>query len=88
MVTDFDYQLSPVGAAGKTFGRFGKEITEIPQGKAKAWDFTKHGLMSVGYIAGLPTQQAIITMEGVYDLTSGRTKDPTRLLFRKSRKKK
>lgn len=87
MVTDYDYQLSPITGAGKEFGRFGKEITEIPGGRANAWDFTKHGLMSAGYLAGLPTQQAIITMEGIYDLSKDRTDDPTRLLFRKSRRK-
>jgi len=45
----------------------------------------KAGFESAGYFTGLPTAQAIITMQGFIDLKNGETSDLTRLMFRAPR---
>jgi len=45
----------------------------------------KYGIESAGYMFGLPTGQAVVTMQGLIDLMNGDTSDPTRLMFRAPR---
>jgi len=89
-VSDYDYQLTPVGRAGEVMGKFGKEIGQGLAGDNK-FDATQlflYGLESSGYVFGLPTDQAKITVKGFLDLKAGKTNDFTRLFFRESQKQK
>ena len=58
------------------------------KGKDKAVKIAKESARLAGYIFGLPTDQALITMEGIIDLMSGKTNKPQRLLFKKPYKEK
>mgnify|MGYP001563414270 CR=1 FL=1 len=87
VLTDYDYQFSPVSRAGEVVGRFAKEISKAvtPEEEVDYDKLLRYGLESSGYIYGLPTGQAVVTMQGLIDLLNGETSDPTRLLFRAPR---
>ena len=87
VLTDYDYQFSPVSRAGEVVGRFAKEISKAvtPEEEVDYDKLLRYGLESSGYIVGLPTGQAVVTMQGLIDLLNGETSDPTRLLFRAPR---
>lgn len=89
VLTDFDYQFSPIGSAGKEFSLTGRELLKPVEGKRiDAGRLAKHGTQSLGYAFGVPTGQLLVTAEGAIDLASGKTKDPTALLMREQKKKK
>jgi len=83
-LTDYDYQFSPVARAGEVFGRFAKQtVKAITPDEDMEWDkFLRYGLESAGYMFGLPTGQAVVTMQGLIDLRNGETSDVSRLLLR------
>ena len=87
VLTDYDYQMSPVSRAGEVVGRFAKEtVKAITPDEDLEWDkVLRYGLESAGYMTGLPTGQAVVTMTGLMDLWNGETSDVTRLLFRAPR---
>ena len=87
VLTDYDYQFSPVARAGEVFGRFAKQtVKAITPDEDVEWDkVLRYGLESAGYMFGLPTGQAVVTMQGLIDLRNGETSDVSRLLFRAPR---
>ncbi|OPY93261.1 MAG: hypothetical protein A4E73_00300 [Syntrophaceae bacterium PtaU1.Bin231] len=88
-LTDFDYQFSPIGSAGKEFSLTGRELLRPAEGKRiREAQLAKHGLQTIGYAFGIPTGQFLVTAEGAIDLAAGRTKDPTVLLMREQKKKR
>ena len=87
-LTDFDYQFSPIGSAGKEFSLTGRELLRPAEGKRiRADALTKHAIQVIGYSFGIPTGQFMVTADGAIDLAAGRTKDPTVLLMREQKKK-
>ena len=84
VLTDYDYQFSPVARAGEVFGRFAKQtVKAITPDEDVEWDkVLRYGLESAGYMFGLPTGQAVVTMQGLIDLRNGETSDVSRLLLR------
>ena len=86
MITGYDYSMTPVARAFETPARIVKIATS--KGKEKAARLFKETARLAGYIFGLPTDQALVTMDGVIDLMSGETNKPQRLFFRKPYKEK
>jgi hypothetical protein len=86
-LTDYDYQFSPVARAGEVVARGAKEAVKLftPGEEAELDKLLKYGIESAGYVFGLPTGQAVVTMQGLIDLMNGDTSDPTRLMFRAPR---
>ena len=86
-LTGYSYSLSPVAKAGETTARALKEGAKIitPGEEVEFDKLFKAGFESAGYFTGLPTAQAIITMQGFIDLKNGETSDLTRLMFRAPR---
>ncbi|MDD5245607.1 MAG: hypothetical protein PHU49_16485, partial [Syntrophorhabdaceae bacterium] len=87
VLTDYDYQFSPVARAGEVVARGAKEAVKLftPGEEAELDKLLKYGIESAGYVFGLPTGQAVVTMQGLIDLMNGDTSDPTRLMFRAPR---
>jgi len=87
VLTDYDYQFSPVARAGEVVARGAKEVVKLftPGEEAELDKLLKYGIESAGYMFGLPTGQAVVTMQGLIDLMNGETSDPTRLMFRAPR---
>jgi len=82
-LTGYDYTISPVVR--------GLESPIKVYQYAKGGKISKAAKESVrlsGYIFGLPSDQALITMDGVVDLMSGETNKPQRMFFRKPYKEK
>lgn len=73
--TQFDYQASPAFGLPKDIQMIAK--TKKPKTKLK------YATRSLGYVTGLPMQQAWITLSGLFDLMSGETEDFRRLAFSK-----
>lgn len=94
IMTDYDYRFSPVTQGPEAATKFGREVIKSRQYLLRqSQDYPdwkrmgKWGFATAGYAFGLPTAQAMITMEGILDLAEGRTEDPTRLMFREPRVK-
>ena len=87
ILTDYDYQFAPAARAGEVLSRTAKEALKVvtPGEEAEFDKLLKYGLESAGYLVGLPTSQAVVTMQGLMDLMSGETADPTRMMFRAPR---
>jgi hypothetical protein len=80
LVTDYDYQISPIAGAGMEIQRTGKDI------EAGRWHrIPKRAVNLSGYAAGIPSQQITTTMEGAYDLMTGETRNPLRLILREQK---
>ena len=77
----------PVGRAGEVASKAAKEaVNLVTPGEEVDFDkLLRYGLESAGYMVGLPTGQAVVTMRGLMDLIDGETSDPTRLMFRAPR---
>jgi len=84
-ITGYDYTMTPVTRALKTPSRIAQIATS--KGKDKVKKLFKETARLAGYIFGLPTDQALITMDGIIDLMHGGGK-PQRLLFKKPYKEK
>jgi hypothetical protein len=86
-LTDYDYQISPVARAGEVMGRTVKEAMKAldPEEEIEFDELLYHSMESAGYLVGLPTGQAAVTIQGLMDLWNGETSDLTRLLFRRPR---
>ena len=86
MITGYDYAMTPITRAFATPARIAKIATS--KGKEKAGKIFREVVRLAGYIFGLPSDQALITMDGTIDLMSGETNKPQRLLFRKPYREK
>jgi len=75
----FDYQASPVF-------ELPKEILWAMKSKEPAKKL-KHTVMAMGYLTGFPARQAVLTAQYLADVLSGRSYDPTDLIYRKKEKK-
>lgn len=85
IMSGFDYSVSPVERALEVPTRLSKIATS--KGKEKTGKIAREGVRGAGYIFGLPTDQALITYDGINDLMEGGGK-PQRLFFRKPYKEK
>jgi hypothetical protein len=85
IVTDYDYQFSPVVRAVEVQTRLAKELAKIPTGDMEARRLARYGIETAGYWWGLPSAQVTITLDGILDLAEGQTEKPSRLLFRERR---
>lgn len=83
--SDFDYQFSPAARFGEVAGKALSETTKMFTEDRDFEKFLQYSIESAGYIKGLPTGQALITIKGFNDLKNGETSDLTRLLFRAPR---
>lgn len=86
-LTDYDYQFSPVARAGEVMAKTVNEAGKVidPDEEVDFDRLIKYSLESAGYAFGLPTGQAVVTMQGLVDLKNGETSDLSRLLFRAPR---
>jgi hypothetical protein len=84
MISGFDYKFSPVARAGEVVVKTGKQVVKVfdPNDDVDTGSLAKGIFETSGYAFGLPTSQALITVNGFLDLAEGETSDPTRLLFR------
>ncbi|MDP2218534.1 MAG: hypothetical protein Q8J68_14750 [Methanolobus sp.] len=83
--SDYDYQFSPATRAGKVISKTGVEVAEMLKGEPDYDMLFRYGFEAGGYLFGLPTGQALITVQGYNDLKNGDTNDLTRLLLREPR---
>ncbi len=82
---EYDYQFSPAARFGKVAGKAIGETVKLPTDDGEFDKWLRYSFESAGYLTGLPTGQALITMKGFNDLANGETSDLTRLLMRKPR---
>lgn len=68
---EYGYQLSPVAQVGDTIARTIKKAGAVAEGSAEIDELIKPVLKTTGYLLGLPTGQAQITGEYIYDLATG-----------------
>ena len=86
LLSGYSYTMSPVESGLKVLAeRLPQAVTAEEE---KAWKVTRYTIEALGYLFGLPSRQAVITLEGAMKLIEGETKDPSRLLFPSPRKKK
>jgi len=81
-ISDYGYSLSPVEGLGKEIHWASQNIQSGHYEK-----LPKRAVMIGGYLFGVPSQQAVITAEGIIDLVEGETQNPLRLLYRKKKEK-
>ena len=88
-LSGYPYTLSPVESGLKILAeRLPRSFTAKED---RARKITRYSIEALGYLLGLPSRQAVITLEGLLNLAEGETRDPSRLLFpssKKERKKK
>jgi hypothetical protein len=85
LLTGYSYTLSPVESGLKIFAE--RLPGSFTAKEDRLWKITRYSIEALGYLFGLPTRQAVITLEGAMDLAEGETKDPSRLLFPSSKRK-
>jgi len=68
---EWGYQFSPVAQVGETIARTVKKAGAVAEGSAEIDELIKPVLKTTGYLLGLPTGQAQITGEYIYDLATG-----------------
>jgi len=73
----YEYTMSPVAGAGKSFAKLVGETT----GKRREKLLLKYAIEGGGYVFGYPGRQFSITTLGMIDLIEGQTDDPLRLFF-------
>jgi len=89
MITGYKYTMTPVEGAGGSFARMGKYVGTIASGeKVDPRKLVKSATRAAGYAFGLPANQMIITMDGIVDLSSGKTRQLSRLMFSEQKKDK
>jgi hypothetical protein len=79
----FDFQWTPAARGGQALVDLANAVTKANV-KHRGQKIVKAGANVAGYGLGLPSAQALITYQGILDLMSGKTVDPTRLLLRES----
>src|SRR5574343_805042 len=78
----FDFRVGGIGTLIGETKRIGMAATAKKDSTSKLmWEL----LRGVGMATGMIPDQAFITIEGAHDLMTGKTDDPSRLLFRKSK---
>lgn len=83
IVSVYDYTFSPVVGGPQEVQRFARAVTaEDPDAQRIA----KRSIMLAGYLAGLPSAQVNVTMDGLIDMIEGKTSNPVNLLFREKKK--
>jgi hypothetical protein len=81
---EFGFRLSPTQAAFEAPVNLVKELMRPAEDKDIRPDvLARVGADFLGYGFGLPTRQAFITVDGLFDLWNEETDDPLRLLFPK-----
>ncbi len=81
---EFGFRLSPTQAAFEAPVNLVKELMRPAEDKDIRLDvLARVGADFLGYGFGLPTRQAFITVDGLFDLWNEETDDPLRLLFPK-----
>lgn len=80
MTTGMDYQPSAIFEMPKEAIRFGQTLDDPEKA-------LKHATMLTGYLTGLPSRQAILTVQYAMDLLEGQNYDPFNLVYRKREKK-
>jgi hypothetical protein len=88
VTTDYDATFSPAFGVLKAADRFGQQVEKAFTGDPDAYKIFRTGTTLAGYVLGLPSRQAVITIDGALDLVTGETTNPMRLLFPEERKKK
>jgi len=81
----YDYQFSPAAKGGKVFSDTIKHGEKFISGDEEFSKLAGSAFEASGYAFGIPTAQALITVQGLIDLNNGYTSDLTRLLFRAPR---
>ncbi len=85
MMNNYGYSFTPIEEAFESAVNLGKGITNPDYWTSRK--LVKGVIKTTGYIFGLPSAQINITLEGMLDLMSGETEDPSKLLFYKEDKK-
>jgi hypothetical protein len=80
--SDYDYQFSPAARFGEVAGKALLEGIRLPTDEGDSEKFLRNAFESTGYMTGIPTGQALVTIKGFNDLKNGETSDLTRLLLR------
>ena len=85
-LTGYDTRM-PLSEAVKSFASVGRDFGKVAgwalEGEdLDAYKIFKHVGTAAGYIVGLPTNQAFVTIDGALDLMSGKSDNPLDLLFR------
>lgn len=86
ILTGYRYSFTPAQRALELPGRISNAIKAKDKGD-KGRRLAMEAMEVAGYIFGLPTRQAKITMDGIIDLMDGQTSDPSVLLFRRERQR-
>jgi hypothetical protein len=81
-LTRYDYSMSPVAGAVTSTGKLFSALYPFHDVQNRGWKIVKSAMEAAGYAWGLPSRQAIVTLEGAIDLMSGETMDPTRLILK------
>ena len=85
-LTGYDTRM-PLSDAVKSFASVGRDFGKVAgwalEGEdLDAYKIFKHVGTAAGYIVGLPTNQAFVTIDGALDLVGGKSDNPLDLLFR------
>lgn len=83
-LTGYRYQMSPVAQAGEAASRLVKTALD-PESDEWLYNTLRESIRLSGYVFGLPTGQAMTTMDGIQDLMNGETDDPTVMFWRSSK---
>jgi hypothetical protein len=84
-LSDYDIKPSP---AFKAYDEANYLKKSVMAKDPKTWNIVKHSLQIAGYATGLPTAQAVITLEALLDLAEGKEINPLNLLLREPKEKK
>lgn len=92
-LSGFDYSMSPIAGVGRTVKQLLEDANRMAQGKrVKGQKVAEHVIDLGGYLFGLPSKQAIISLRGFMDIVNGKTKGPwdaaTGLLVHKNRRRR
>jgi hypothetical protein len=85
ITTGYDYSVSPATEFGKTVARVAKSVTAEDIDPVK---MAKGAIEVGGYVFGIPSKQAVITLQGILDLANDETDNPLRLIFPEKKEKK
>ncbi len=81
----YDYTISPTAEFGRAVTRLSRSITAEEVDPVKV---AKGAIEVGGYLFGIPSKQAVITMQGALDLANDETDNPLRLIFPEKKEKK
>jgi hypothetical protein len=90
LTAPFGYSLSPIEGAVEAVVYFKNDLLRALDldREVDPQKLTKHVVLLLGYLLGLPARQVVIAMEGTRDLAEGRTKNPLRMLIPPTREER